>query len=108
MQWLADLIIKGFRWVLDLVVALLELFGVLIVDAVCYVIDGFGSVITWILEQVDLSSVLNYTATMWTGVPLELLDVAVSMGLRECLAIIGAAILIRLGLQLIPFTRLGS
>lgn len=108
MQWLADLIVGALRWVLDLFVALLKLLGVVVIDAVCYVLEGAGEFILWCLDQFDFSRLTSQAERAWNSLPSQLLDVAVAVGLNDCMAIIGTAILVRFALQLIPFTRLGS
>lgn len=108
MQWLADMIIGALRWVLDLVVAIFKLLKDVVIDAFCYILDGVGSFIVDLFGKFDLNTINAYAENVWSGVPGELLNMAVSLGLGEAMAIIGAAITIRLLMQLIPFTRLGS
>lgn len=54
-----------------------------------------------ILEPVDLGQYL-------TGLPSEVSWTLSMIGLPQCIGIISTAIVVRLLLQLIPFTRLGS
>lgn len=108
MQWLADLIVGAVDWFLSLVIAIFELLSVIVIDMVCYVLDGVGSFIIWALNWLDVEQITNYTQTMWSNVPPELLTMAVAMGFTEAGKIIAAAVGFRIFLQLIPFTRLGS
>lgn len=54
-----------------------------------------------LLEPVDLGQYL-------TGLPSEVSWTLSMIGLPQCIGIISSAIVVRLLLQLIPFTRLGS
>lgn len=108
MQWLADLIVGAFEWLFDLVVAVLELAGTIAVDLACYLLDGLGQFLTWAVGGVNLDGLATKAENMWSAVPRPLLEFAFNAGLVDCLSIIGAALLIRLALQLVPFTRLGS
>ncbi|WJG27586.1 DUF2523 family protein [Vibrio furnissii] len=54
-----------------------------------------------ILEPVDLGQYL-------TGLPSEVAWTLSMIGIPQCFAIISTAIVVRLLLQLVPFTRLGS
>lgn len=73
----------------------------------------------WIFEQVlniaiaALNSIpfdgeMFNPGTYIAALPPEMTNILGLIRLGECLAIIGSAILIRIILQLIPFTRLGS
>ncbi len=59
-----------------------------------------GSVLA-ILEPIDISQYLS-------SLPSEVSWTLSMIGIPQCLAIISTAIVVRLLLQLIPFTRLGS
>ncbi len=68
----------------------------LILKTVGVVIDGVFSLLTF--------DPLQYVS----AIPPSVMNILGLIGLGQALTIIGVAILIRLGLQLIPFTRLGS
>ena len=108
MEWLSNWVNAAVRWFLDLVIAVFKLLGVIVIDMVCYVIDGLGEVVVWALNLVDLTPVTTWADGMWAQIPLEMLDFAKALGLEVCMSIILAAVIARLILQLIPFTRLGS
>lgn len=79
---------------------------------------GFGNrLVSWVFDQllglvvsalsaIDLGGLNNYNPQ--TGFTSEMLNIMGLIGLGEASAIIVTAIGIRLILQLIPFTRLGS
>jgi hypothetical protein len=90
----------GFLWILDGFILLLQF-------VVFTILDGLLSVVETALAAVDLSSILfNYAAT-WSHLPTQLIWLINAVGLPQCFAILGAAYLIRLTLNLIPsvFTR---
>lgn len=51
---------------------------------------------------------LPSVASAWAGLPPEVIEVMSAIGLTQALSIVISAIGIRLILQLVPFTRLGS
>lgn len=90
----------GFKWILDGFILLVQFVAFTI-------LDGLFLVVETALAAIDLSSVLfNYAAT-WSSLPAQLIWLINAVGLPQCLAILGAAYLIRLTLNLIPsvFTR---
>lgn len=75
--------------------------------------DGFS----WLFEQVmdvaiDAASTIDVSgisaAGGWGSLPAEVINILALIGVGEATTIIVAAIGVRLVLQLIPFTRLGS
>lgn len=79
--------------------------------------DAFQDGFTWIVEQIlGLASAglaaLDFNASQFdtcsAGVTAEVMNIMGLVGVGEAAAIIVSAIGIRLILQLIPFTRLGS
>lgn len=100
------------------VAALIAWFGNLFVAVFVAFWDILRDVFAWVFEQVLTVAVAGVSAVDVSGltnnlqgafvIPQSILEVAAAIGLGQALAIIAAAITIRLGLQLIPFTRLGS
>jgi hypothetical protein len=89
------------------VFAALWLFGT---DLVCWFLEGIFRVVQTVLNGLpgpDAFSALN-PAQYLSGAPAELVNMVGLMRVGEGLAIILAAIAIKLVLQVIPFTRLGS
>ncbi|NMG46949.1 DUF2523 domain-containing protein [Azoarcus communis] len=95
--WFADLVIQVF-------VDLWEF----ITDAFVWVFDSLLGVAVGAVGALDVSGISQSLNGAWSSFPAEFLNVLGLIGLAEALGIVGAAILIRLGLQLIPFVRLGS
>ncbi len=72
-----------------------------ILDQMLGISTGLLTSVLSILEPVDMSQYL-------TGLPSEVSWVLSITGIPQCIGIISTAIVVRLLLQLIPFTRLGS
>ncbi len=77
--------------------------------------EFFTDIPVWIFEQI-MNLVLYIIGSLpfpeppnyWSGLPAEILNIMGLIGISEALAMILAALTIRILLQLIPFTRLGS
>lgn len=94
--WIGELAIEAFRslwWV--------------VTDLVCWAFDGFLGIAVSATSVLDLSGLTAYTSS-WGSLPAQVLEVLAAIGLVPAMGIIVSAIGIRLVLQLIPFTRLGS
>ncbi|NBD21954.1 DUF2523 domain-containing protein [Aquabacterium fontiphilum] len=111
-------IIDAIGYVLSKFVALADYIGALVVaafvaiwhvltDIVCWAFDQLLSLAVSILSAFDFSA-LSSQAGAWAGLPASLIEVLQAIGLTTCLGLIVSAITIRVLLQLIPFTRLGS
>jgi hypothetical protein len=96
-----------WNWVSTAITWILDGF-ILLLQFVAYtLLDGLLLVIETTLAAIDLSSVIfNYAAT-WSNLPPQLVWLINAVGLPQCMAILGAAYMIRLTLNLIPsvFTR---
>ena len=88
-------VVTGFTWILDGFILLLQFVAYTLLDGLLLVVEGT-------LSAIDLSSVIfNYAAT-WSNLPTQLVWLINAIGLPQCFAILGAAYLIRLTLNLIP------
>lgn len=76
-------------------------------DAVCWVLDQLLTLAISILSSFDFSGLSQHVGS-WAGLPAGVLEVLAAIGLSTAVGIIVSAIGIRLLLQLVPFTRLGS
>lgn len=95
-SWIGELFVKCWEAVWDLVR-----------DAACWPFEQVMKIVTAAIEEVDLSGITQYTSQAG-DLPAEILNILGLLGAGTCIAIIGGAIVVRLLLQLIPFTRLGS
>ncbi len=95
-QWLGQLAKAAFTAAWDFVR-----------DAMCWPFEQVMDIVVGAISAIDLSGISAYTGT-WGTLPAEIINVLGLIGVGEASAIIVTAIGIRLILQLIPFTRLGS
>lgn len=102
---IATLVAFG-AWVWGLVKNVFLALWDMLVDGISYVADKVLSFGVSMLGGVDVSGVQAVGA--WGTLPAEILNVLGLLGFGTCMGIIAAALAIRLGLQLIPFVRLGS
>lgn len=100
-------IIDVAKWFLDLIKDVVEVFWKLITDVICWCFDKFLGLAISILGSFDTSALGSWSSA--TGsLGSEILNICGALGVHYALGIILAAIVIRIMLQLIPFTRLGS
>lgn len=95
------------QWFIDLVKAVFTAGYDLAKDAACWVFDSLLVIVTGAVSALDLSAILQFTG-LWASIPAGVTEVLAAIGLGSAFTIISAAIVVRLTLQLIPFTRLGS
>lgn len=94
-------------WIGDLAVAVFTALWDFVRDAACWPFEQFMDVVVTAVQAVDLSGFSQYVH-VWSDLPPELVNILGLLGVGHASAIIVMAIGIRLVLQLIPFTRLGS
>ena len=111
-------IINGISLVLAKFAAALKWIGELFIKVFVALWDILKDLFSWGFEQgmdvsisamsaIDVSGVQDVSG-YWTGLPGEILNVLGLIGFGQAMALIVVALGIRLVLQLIPFTRLGS
>ena len=76
-------------------------------DVFLWTIDQVLTLVTSILSTLNLAFITSH-AGAFGSIPSETLNVMGLLGFGDCMAVIASAIGIRILLQLIPFTRLGS
>jgi Protein of unknown function (DUF2523) len=95
--WLGAKIDAVLAWARELVVSGFEALLGLLKDAVIWVIDGFGGVTTALLGGISVpASVQSGLGGLFAGLPPSILWGAGELGIPQCLAIIGAAYVVRL------------
>lgn len=102
-NWLAD----GLTWLLNLAGRVITAIKDILVDVACWVLDQFLTIAQSALGALDFSAFSTF-AGYWNLLPAETVNFLGLIGFGYAMSIVIAAILIRLVLQLIPFTRLGS
>lgn len=113
-------IVNGIQKVVDKIDGLIDWFFELIPRLIDAMVAMYKDMFLWCLEQLlslaksvldgitGFDDIIAQAATIWAGVPPEVMTVVQAIGLGTALTIITGAIMIRLVLQLIPFVRLGS
>ncbi|MCG6280584.1 DUF2523 family protein [Vibrio diabolicus] len=104
MDWLVDLFNKLLVFLYQLLVSLFNMLKDLFFWAVEQVMEMVNMLLSGVFAlfaPVDMSQYM-------TSIPPTVSWVMAAVGLPQCLSMILAAITVRLMLQLIPFTRLGS
>ncbi len=95
------------QWFADLAKAVFTAAWDLLKDGVCWVFESVLQLVATVIGSVPLEGITQNLAA-FGSVPANVLEVLAALGMGTAFGIITAAIGIRLVLQLIPFTRLGS
>lgn len=96
-----------FEYFADLLKALVNTLFDMIREVFLWIVDSVLGLAMTLLSGVMGNPELSI-AQYFTALPVETREVIARIGLAEALVVIAGAIVIRLLLQLIPFTRLGS
>jgi hypothetical protein len=99
-------IADAIKWFSDLFVAVFVALWDLIKDGFSWCFEQVMEVAVDAVSAIDVSGIS--AAGGWGSLPAEVLNILALLGIAQATAIIVAAIGIRLVLQLVPFTRLGS
>lgn len=110
--------IAALSMIIAKIAAAVAWFGELFVSLFVALWDMARDAFAWLFEQcldvaisavsaIDVSALTSNLNT-WGSLPAEVLNVLAVLGVGQAVSIIVAAIGIRMVLQLIPFTRLGS
>lgn len=103
-----DIFFDVFKAITDFLKAMLLTALDMLKDLFFFIFDALMSLMVSLLSGLgSLFSALNFTNAL-DGMPSEVLNIIGLVGLGQCMAFIVTALIIRITLQLIPFTRLGS
>lgn len=103
MKWLRDFL----DWILAFLKSFMLTLWDLLKDAFFLIIDLILGIVGVLLD--GAFSILDFNPQQYiSALPEEVLNVIGLIGLGEALTIIISAIFVRILLQLVPFTRLGS
>jgi hypothetical protein len=100
-------IVAAVRWIGELFVAVFVALWELITDGFCWVFEQILDIAIVAMNAFDFSGLSSYVGA-WAGLPGGVIEVLAALGVSTAIGLIITAIGIRLLLQLIPFTRLGS
>ncbi|WP_017817623.1 DUF2523 family protein [Vibrio harveyi] len=104
MEWLVDLFNKLLEFLYQLLLTLFDMLK----DIFLWIVEQVMNAVNMVLPSVFALFAPVDMSQYMTSIPPTLAWVFAAVGVPQCLSIILAAITIRLLLQLIPFTRLGS
>lgn len=94
-------------WVSDLVKAVFKAAWDMVSDAFAWVLEQLMDIAQATISVLDFTTISAHLGT-FAAIPATALEVLAASGVGTGLAIVGSAIVVRMALQLIPFTRLGS
>jgi len=94
-------------WFGKLAVAVFAAFWLLSTDLGCWFVEQCFDVVIQLVSDIDLTG-FNQSIAAWGSLPSEILNILGLLKVGTAAGLIAIAIGIRLGLQIIPFTRLGS
>lgn len=104
MEWLVDLFNKLLEFLYQLLLTLFDMLK----DIFLWIVEQVMNAVNMVLPSVFALFAPVDISQYMTSIPPTVAWVFAAVGVPQCLSIILAAITIRLLLQLIPFTRLGS
>lgn len=107
LQYVLGKIVAAVKWFGELFVKVFESLWLLLQDLVCWGFESIIELVVSILGTFDFSGLASYSGA-WAGLPPQTIEVLSAIGLSQAMGIVISAITIRIGLQLVPFTRLGS
>lgn len=106
MDWLKQALVDMLKWIGDLFksvfVALWDIFK----DIFSWIFDQLLDVVISAISAIDVSALEKVVG--WGDLPSEIINILGLLNIGAASGIILSAIGIRLVLQLVPFTRLGS
>lgn len=94
-------------WIGALTVAVFVAFWDLLRDVPAWMLEELMKIVSSSLGAIDVSA-MQSLGSWWSAVPADVLNIMGLIGFGYAMGIVVTAIGIRLVLQLIPFTRLGS
>ncbi|EHA1124342.1 DUF2523 domain-containing protein [Vibrio navarrensis] len=104
MEWIVDLFNQLLEFLYRLLISLVDMLK----DLFIWLLDGVMSAVGVLLQQcLDLIKPIPISEYL-SGIPSDVAWILSVIGIPQCIGIIMTAITIRILLQLIPFTRLGS
>ena len=107
-SWIEGLLYDGFQWIIDLVKTLLKTLWAMFGDLLCLLLEKILDMVTYILSGFEFDLSMFNLQSYFSALPPEVTNMIGLIGLSQALAIIITAIGIKIALQLVPFTRLGS
>lgn len=98
----------ALTWIATLTTALVAAFWLLGTDLGAWLFEQVLDIVIAALNTLDFDADLFNPSNYISVLPQEIGNMLALLRLGECFAIIAGAVVLRLLLQLVPFTRLGS
>lgn len=95
------------QWFADLFIAIFKSLWHISTDVFCWILEGVLNIAVSAANSFDAGSIDSALGN-FNDLPAEMLNILGLLGFGSAMGIISTALIIRLGLQLIPFVRLGS
>lgn len=106
-QYVLGKLVALARFLSDTVIQVFKDLWEFATDLPVWIFDQCLGIAESAIASIDVTAISS-NLSAWGSIPSNVLEVTSALGVGQCAAVISSAILIRLGLQLIPFTRLGS
>lgn len=106
-SWFWLQIKRALTWIGDLFTDVFLAAWDFFMDGVCWVFDKLLDLALSAVSGLNVSAISG-AVSAWGSIPPEVMNILSLLNVGTAIAIISAAITIRLVLQLIPFVRLGS
>lgn len=107
-NFIRDFFFELFKSITDFIKAMVLTFFDMLKDVFFFAFDALITLMVALLDGLgSLFSALTFPNVL-DGMPSEVLNIIGLCGLGQCMTLIVTALIIRITLQLIPFTRLGS
>lgn len=106
--WVYNLVIDFFPWLWKLLKACFKALLNFLSDFLSYIVEKVMDFVISLLNNIPGLDSLTQLSNYYSSLPSEILSMMTLIGIPEATEIIIIAIGIRIILQLIPFTRLGS
>lgn len=94
-------------WFADLFIAIFVAIWDVVKDAFSWLFEQVMKIAVDAISTIDLGGIGGFSSSVGS-IPADLMNILALLGVGRAITIITAAIGIRIVLQLIPFTRLGS
>lgn len=107
LQFLLNKVVQALTWIGKLFIEVFVSLWEVVTDLVCWTLEGALDLVVSALGSLELEGLTGHLGA-WGSLPGDVLEVLAAIGLGPALGVIAAALTVRLTLQLIPFTRLGS
>lgn len=109
MQVIIDFLMQFVLWLYAIVVALFVTLSNVLYDFVCWIFEEVLTLVLYIIGTISVDIFpTDLMRSTFLSLPPEVLNVIFYLHLPYCVGLVLSSLFVRLMLQLVPFTRLGS